>query len=238
MQCRCVFKAEEDIHRLEGVPWPEDITYHDNQARTYYVLNVLNVHTPCCTCACASASACTRMCLPYLQSGTCSPVDEVPLTVPPAATSHTPVTHPLACTTCPTCQGCIDAMTKQPRGVFGLLDESCALKSAVEADWFRCVDSTFAAGAAGAGGGPRGREAWVVSAARFKLRDEEAFVVRHFAGDVCYISAAAQARAVGTPVGGGGSGSGSASVRQIVDVLNPYGETVPVAICIRACNRK
>ena len=30
---RCVFKAEEDIHRLEGVPWPEDVAYHDNQVR-------------------------------------------------------------------------------------------------------------------------------------------------------------------------------------------------------------
>ena len=28
---RCVFKAEEEIHRLEGVPWPEDVAYHDNQ---------------------------------------------------------------------------------------------------------------------------------------------------------------------------------------------------------------
>ena len=26
---RC--QAEEEVHRLEGVPWPKDLEYHDNQ---------------------------------------------------------------------------------------------------------------------------------------------------------------------------------------------------------------
>ena len=113
---RCVFKAEEEIHRLEGVPWPEDVAYHDNQ-------------------------------------------------------------------------GCIDALTQPRSGVFRLLDESCALRSAAEAEWFRIVDQTLCVGT------KAGAESYLTNAGRYKLRDDEAFVVRHFAGDVCYISAAAQARA-------------------------------------------
>ena len=115
---RCVFKAEEEIHRLEGVPWPEDISYHDNQ-------------------------------------------------------------------------GCIDALTQSRSGVFRLLDESCALKSAAEAEWFRIVDQTLCVGSKAA-------ESFVTGAGRYKLRDDEAFVVRHFAGDVCYSSATAQAKALGS----------------------------------------
>eukprot|EP00964_Phaeocystis_antarctica_P027576 scaffold15562_cov48-Phaeocystis_antarctica.AAC.2 len=112
---RCVFKAEEEIHRLEGVPWPEDVAYHDNQ-------------------------------------------------------------------------GCIDALTQPRSGVFRLLDESCALRSAAEAEWFRIVDQALCVGT------KAGAESYLTNAGRYKLRDDEAFVVRHFAGDVCYISAAAQAR--------------------------------------------
>merc|ERR1740124_131596 len=86
---RCVFKAEEEIHRLEGVPWPEDVAYHDNQ-------------------------------------------------------------------------GCIDALTQSRSGVLPLLDESCALRSAAEAEWFRIVDQTLCVGSKAA-------ESYVTNAGRYKL---------------------------------------------------------------------
>merc|ERR1740124_181621 len=163
---RCVFKAEEEIHRLEGVPWPEDVSYHDNQG--------------CIDCLAGN------------------------LTRPPPR-------GPSSAGSLPSSTGVITS------GLFSLLDESCALKSTTEAEWFRRVDLSFAHNTAQPAAHGKttaqgtaqqlGRDAWVTNAGRYNLRDDEAFVVRHFAGDVCYISAAAQAHALRSTAPGSGPGS-------------------------------
>ena len=49
---------------------------------------------------------------------------------------------------------------------------------------------------------PKGQTAQITDATSFKLNDDEGFVVHHFAGDVCYISSAAQAKQLEQKLGG------------------------------------
>ena len=102
---QCVFAAEEEVHRLEGVPWPADLEYHDNS-------------------------------------------------------------------------GCISLISGS---IFRLLDEACDLQSSSEVAFFQRVSEQCM------------RDPFFAAARRKKLRDDEGFVVRHFAGDVCYCSATAAA---------------------------------------------
>jgi len=97
----CVFKAEEEAHRTEGVPWPKDVQFNDNQ-------------------------------------------------------------------------GVIDLLTQR---VLVILNEFSELKGASEAGFFERI------------GGICQRDPFFGSARKLKLRDSEGFVIRHFAGDVCYTSA-------------------------------------------------
>ena len=100
---QCVFSAEEEVHRLEGVPWPSEVEYHDNR-------------------------------------------------------------------------GCVSLISGL---IFHLLDEACSLQSNTEPGFFaRVAEQSM-------------RDPFFASARRNKLREDEGFIVRHFAGDVCYISAAA-----------------------------------------------
>ena len=102
---RCVFKAEEEVHRLEGVPWPKEMSYQDNQ-------------------------------------------------------------------------GCIDLVGTQ---VLIMLDECSDLKGATESNFFERVANSCA------------RDGFFSAAHHLRFRDAEAFVIRHFAGDVCYMSGLVQA---------------------------------------------
>ena len=105
LTARCLrAKAEEEVHRLEGVPWPKDLEYQDNQ-------------------------------------------------------------------------GCIDLLSKR---LLLVLDECSELKNCSEANFFERAASSC------------GRDAFFSSARRMKWRDSEGFVVRHFAGDVCYTSGLVQ----------------------------------------------
>ena len=92
------------MHRLEGVPWPKDLEYHDNQ-------------------------------------------------------------------------GCIDLLSKR---LLLVLDECSELKNCSEASFFERAATNCA------------RDAFFSSARRMRWRDSEGFVVRHFAGDVCYTSGLVQ----------------------------------------------
>ena len=100
---RCVFVSEEEVHRLEGVPWPADLEYHDNR-------------------------------------------------------------------------GCVTLVEKS---ILRLLDEACGLQNAAEENFFLRVNDAC------------GRDPFFTAPRRNRLLEEEGFIIRHFAGDVCYCSAAA-----------------------------------------------
>lgn len=101
----CVFVSEEEVHRLEGVPWPSVLEYHDNR-------------------------------------------------------------------------GCIHLVEKS---ILPLLDEACGLQSATEDTFFLRVHEAC------------GRDQFFTAPRRKHLLEEEGFIIRHFAGDVCYCSASAAA---------------------------------------------
>ena len=107
----CVFRAEEEVHRLEGVPWPADVEYHDNR-------------------------------------------------------------------------GCISLICDH---VFNVLDEACGLQTTTEASFFLRVGEVCA------------RDPFFTTARRHRLRDDEGFIIRHFAGDVCYSSSVSAICASGAP---------------------------------------
>ena len=115
---QCVFAAEEEVHRLEGVPWPTDLEYHDNR-------------------------------------------------------------------------GCIALITNS---IFSMLDEACSLQNSTEAAFFSRVAASC------------GRDPFFAQARRRRLKEDEGFIVRHFAGDVCYVSASA-ASSPDLEREGGGSGA-------------------------------
>ena len=60
-----------------------------------------------------------------------------------------------------------------------LLDEACNLQNGSELNFFMRVAETC------------GRDPFFGTARRKRLREDEGFMVRHFAGDVCYCSSAA-----------------------------------------------
>ena len=120
----CVFKAEEETHISEGVPWPKEVSYDDN-------------------------APCLALC-----HGT-------------------------------------------PTSLLTFLDEACQLRGGTESALFQRVATAHA------------RSAYLRSARRHHFLADEAFVLRHFAGDVLYVSAAARHAtlkgkgAAGAQAGGG-----------------------------------
>ena len=117
------------MHRLEGVPWPADLEYHDNR-------------------------------------------------------------------------GCISLITNS---IFVLLDEACNLQNATESNFFTRVSETCS------------RDPFFAAARRKRLREDEGFIVRHFAGDVCYCSAAAAAGGSLERTGGGSGAPGQAHIQAAAD---------------------
>ena len=117
---QCVFRAEEEVHRLEGVPWPAELEYHDNR-------------------------------------------------------------------------GCISLISGS---IFRLLDEACNLQNASEKAFFQRVAEHNV------------RDPFFSVARRKRLKDDEGFIVRHFAGDVCYCSSEAAVSSELFSNGGGKHKSG------------------------------
>ena len=126
---QCVFTAEEEVHRLEGVPWPADLEYLDNS-------------------------------------------------------------------------GCIALITSS---IFVLLDEACSLQNGSESAFFTRVAETC------------GRDPFFGTARRKRLREDEGFMVRHFAGDVCYCSAHAASDSSIDRNGGGSGARSQAHVQASAD---------------------
>ena len=74
-------------------------------------------------------------------------------------------------------QGCIDLIEKSPTGIMRLLDEACKKPNATDKGFCESVDNTH-----------RRNDFFMEprAAGHREFRTSEAFVVRHFAGDVCY----------------------------------------------------
>lgn len=81
---------------------------------------------------------------------------------------------------------CIDLLEKPPNGIFRLLDSQCKAPNASEEALCKELNQLHAKG--GFLAPPRLR----------RMRDEEGFIVRHYAGDVAYHSSAVVAKATGS----------------------------------------
>ena len=71
-------------------------------------------------------------------------------------------------------QPCIDLLEKKPSGIFLLLDTQCKTPNGTEAGFVKAVNETHA------------KAAFLAPVRKAKLREDEGFVVKHFAGDVSY----------------------------------------------------
>ena len=75
-------------------------------------------------------------------------------------------------------QDCINMLEKPPNGVLRLLDSQCKTPNASEGGFLSELNKVH------------GKSAFIVPTRKHRMRDEEGFIVRHFAGDVVYHSAA------------------------------------------------
>ena len=71
-------------------------------------------------------------------------------------------------------QGCIDLIEKNPHGILRILDTQCKMPGGSDATFCEAVNSAHKA------------SDFTTSVQRAKRRTDEAFVVNHFAGKVCY----------------------------------------------------
>ena len=69
-------------------------------------------------------------------------------------------------------------LEKPPNGVLRLLDSQCKTPNASEGGFLSELNKVH------------GKSAFIVPTRKHRMRDEEGFIVRHFAGDVVYHSAA------------------------------------------------
>ena len=75
-------------------------------------------------------------------------------------------------------QDCINMMEKPPNGVLRLLDSQCKTPNANEGSFLTELNKVHM------------KSPFIVPTRKHKMRDEEGFIVRHYAGDVVYHSAA------------------------------------------------
>uniref|UniRef100_A0A7S2DI49 Myosin motor domain-containing protein n=1 Tax=Haptolina brevifila TaxID=156173 RepID=A0A7S2DI49_9EUKA len=73
-------------------------------------------------------------------------------------------------------QGCIDCIEKNPHGILRLLDAQCRSPAATPASFFDSVNAMHKA------------SPFFKPVSRAKMRPTEAFIVSHYAGDVCYVA--------------------------------------------------
>ena len=80
-------------------------------------------------------------------------------------------------------QGCIDLLEGKPSGIFLLLDTQCKTPNGSEGGFMDSINKTHA------------KTAFLVATKTAKMRDDDGFIVRHFAGNVCYHSSVTVAKA-------------------------------------------